>query len=307
MRMIERMTCAGVLVLLALCGGYANAAEIGEKFSLTHDKLEREYYLYTPPGDGKQPRPLVVVLHGGAGNPQNAAETTGFSELAAKEGFLVAYPAGVGHVPTWNAGRCCGYAERRNIDDVGFIEKMIADIKSRRNIDAGRVYATGMSNGAMMAYRLACELSSTFAAIAPVSGAMKVFDCKPDSRLSLIIFHALDDQQVLYKGGKPEKGMRAAASHKPESDASVADAMQFWLKANYCRKFPGMEDFGEVARVTYFCAEDRHVVLNTLDTGGHSWPGGKKGWAGADEPTKSINATEEIWRFFRQHPPTELF
>jgi polyhydroxybutyrate depolymerase len=296
-----------LVVLFCLLPLSAQAAELGEHFTLEHDKIAREYFLFTPKGDSKKARPLVVVLHGGAGSPQNIAETTGFSELAAKKGFMVAYPLGLGHVPTWNAGRCCGYAERRNVDDVGFIEKMIADIKSRRNVDTGRVYATGLSNGAMMAYRLACELSSTFAAIAPVAGAMNVFSCEPNGRPSVIIFHALDDKHVLYKGGVPQKGIRAAASHKPEPDASVADAMQFWLKTDYCRKFPGVEDLGEVARVTYFCAEDRHVMLNTLDTGGHSWPGGKKGWAGADEPNKNVKATEEIWQFFTQHPPTELF
>lgn len=298
-------------VLVAVCvawvGFAAHAAEIGEKFTLTHDKQEREYHLFVPAGDTKKERPLVVVLHGGGGNPQNVADTTGFSELAAKEGFLVAYPAGMGRIPTWNAGKCCGYAQRRNIDDVGFIEKMVAEIKTKHAIDSTRVYATGMSNGGMMSYRLGCELSSLFAAIAPVAGAMNVFSCQPDGRPSVFAVHALDDKHVLYNGGVSQQGVRAMAGKKPESDASVGEAMQFWTKANYCRKFPGTENLGEVTRVRYYCAEGRHVVMNTVSGGGHSWPGGKKPREAADTPTKHFDATGEIWKFFRQHPPTELF
>lgn len=297
--------------VLTFCVSLAHAEEtsasLGTRFNLTHDKLERAYHLFTPPGDEKKPRPLVIVLHDSGGSPQNIADVTGFSALAEKQGFLVAYPLGSGHVPTWNAGRCCGYASRQNVDDVGFIEKMVADIRTKRNIDNTRIYATGFSNGGMMAYRLACELSNRFAAVAPVAGAMNVFKCEPPSRLSLTVFHALDDKQLPYKGGLPEKGVRSIVGRTLDPDASVGDAMKFWLKHNYCRNFPGIEDMGDVSRITYFCAEDRHVVLNTLKTGGHSWPGGKKIRESGDEPNKKINATEEIWRFFRNHPPREMF
>jgi polyhydroxybutyrate depolymerase len=284
----------------------ANAADIGEKFTLSHEELERVYYLYAPAPSDK-PRPLVIVLHGGGGSPQNIADTTGFSELAKEKDFMVAYPLGSGRFPTWNAGKCCGYAERKDIDDVGFIDKMIADIKTKVKVDNTRIYATGMSNGGMMAYRLACERANVFAAIAPVAGAMNTHRCEPNARPAVMVFHALDDRNVLYDGGIPEKGVRAMASQKPETDASVNEALGFWVKQNYCRSFPGQEDYGEVARLTYFCAEGREVVVNTLKTGGHSWPGGKKGREGADTPNDNVKATEEIWDFFFRHPPTELF
>lgn len=306
---------AAVRIGLVLCGlalPWGVQAEeahspIGERFTLTHEKLEREYHLYAPAGAAKAERPLVVVLHGGGGSPQDIADTTGFSELAAKEGFLVAYPLGLGRVPSWNAGKCCGYAARRDIDDAGFIEKMVRDIKARHKVDDTRVYATGLSNGGMMAYRLACELSTVFAAVAPVAGAMNTFSCKPDGRPSLFIIHALDDKHVQYSGGAPERGIRAAAGRKPVADASVQDAMRFWTKADYCRDFPAVEDLGEVAQVTYYCAEDRHVVLNTLDRGGHSWPGSTHDSASGDKPMDGFDATAAIWRFFRHHPPRELF
>ncbi|MCH2547746.1 MAG: alpha/beta hydrolase-fold protein, partial [Alphaproteobacteria bacterium] len=167
-----------ILAIIYLSAPIAYAAEnnspLGAHYKLEHDKRERSYYLFAPKGDAKTALPLVLVLHGGGGSPQNIANVTGFSELAAKEKFLVGYPAGTGRISTWNAGKCCGYAERLNVDDVGFIEKLIADVKTRRNVDASRIYVTGISNGGMMAYRLACEMGEVFAAFAPVAAAMNV-------------------------------------------------------------------------------------------------------------------------------------
>lgn len=273
----------------------AQAAEMGTRHTLTHKGAERAYHLYAPETKGEAPRPLVVVLHGWGDGPEQVAEQTGFSELAKKENFLVAYPEGSGHVPTWNAGTCCGYAERTQVDDVGFIQAMLKDIQKQVAVDITRIYATGMSNGAMMAYRLACELSGTFAAVAPVAGAMNTPACDAKGRPSLIIFHALDDKHVLYNGGMSEEGLRQRIGRSLAPDASVADAMRYWLKADYCREFPGHEEGGGYMKVTYFCAEDRNVVLYTLKQGGHVWP------------KKPVDATDEIWRFFRQHPPRELF
>lgn len=272
-------------------------AEAGERYMLKHDSVEREYYVYNPKKNNDRPRPLVVVLHGGGGGPRQVARSTGFSELADEQGFLVAYPKGLGHVPTWNAGKCCGYAERKEIDDVGFIDAMLKDIRERYAVQPERIFVTGMSNGGMMAYRLGCELSGTFAAIAPVAGAFNVdpAQCKPEGRPSVVIFHAIDDRHVRYEGGYSEEGVRARIGRSLAPDASIADAMRFWMKADYCRDFPGQEEMTGYRKVTYFCAEDRNVVLYTLDQGGHSWP---------KEP---LDATDEIWRFFRQHPPQEVF
>lgn len=294
------------LIFLAFMPALAQA-ETAAQHSVTVGKLKRGYTLVVPSKSSPAPRSLVVVLHGGGGSGENIARVTGFSKLAEKENFLVAYPEGTGRVPTWNAGKCCGYAQRMQVDDTGFIEAMIKDIKAKQPVDSQRIYATGMSNGGMMAYRLACDMGSVFAAVAPVAGAMNTFTCAPKGRPSLAIFHALDDKHVLFNGGMPETGLRETLSLKPNPDASVKDAMDFWLKQDYCRKFPGNEDKGDYTVVTYFCAEDRHVTLYMLDTGGHSWPGGQKGRPDADEPIKSLSATEEIWTFFKNHPPREVF
>lgn len=291
---------------------------LGPRQTVTVNKLERSYYLYVPKRESKVPRPLVIVLHGGGGNPAAIAGRTGFSAMAERENFLVAYPLGTGRLPSWNAGNCCGYALRTEIDDVAFIKQMVADIFKKTSVDTTRVYVTGFSNGGMMAYRLACDVPETFAAIGVVAGAMNTLSCKPKSNPSLVIFHARDDQNVLYNGGASKSGLRAAFG-KPEEDASVKQAMDFWLKANHCRAFPLESSDNDKATVNYFCAQKKDVRLYTLNNGGHSWPGGRdKPAAGAppiaeeedatpEELPSLVPATELIWEFFNSHPPREVF
>src|SRR4030042_1455717 len=108
--------------------------------------------------------PLVIVLHGGGGTAQSTAGMTGMNVKADSSGVIAVYPNGNGRVSdekllTWNAGNCCGYALDNNIDDVGFIRELIDKLEKKLAIDKARIYATGISNGGMMSYRLACELA----------------------------------------------------------------------------------------------------------------------------------------------------
>jgi polyhydroxybutyrate depolymerase len=133
-----------------------------KKFYLDVEGILRYYYLYIPPGIGDRVGvPLVILLHGAGGNPRTVRNLTGMNELAEQEGFIVAYPQGTGvkdRQLTWNAGQCCGFAYKNDIDDVAFIRELIAELSSQWDIDERRVYAAGISNGGMMTQRLACEL-----------------------------------------------------------------------------------------------------------------------------------------------------
>jgi polyhydroxybutyrate depolymerase len=130
---------------------------------------KREYYVHTPEGyTGKTPLPLVMVLHGAIQTPEGIERMSGMSAKADVQNFLVVYPKGTGQVDTWNAGACCGYAMKNKIDDVAFFRALIAKLETDYSVDPKRIYSTGISNGAMMSYRLACELSEQIAAIAPV-------------------------------------------------------------------------------------------------------------------------------------------
>ena len=124
--------------------------------------------MHLPPqaGDG-QPLPLVINFHGGGGEPLGHERYSGMDDLADEEGFIAVYPAGTSRfgdrLLTWNAGGCCGYAQEESVDDVGFVRALIDDLSTVTLIDRSRIYATGLSNGAMMAYRLAAEIPDQIA------------------------------------------------------------------------------------------------------------------------------------------------
>ena len=131
----------------------------------------RNYLVHPPKGyDGKSSLPLVLVLHGAIQGATNVERMSGMSAKADKENFLAVYPngtSGSGLAPTWNAGACCGYAQMNKVDDVGFLRALIDRLEHDYPIDPKRVFATGISNGGMMSYRLACEMADRIAAVAP--------------------------------------------------------------------------------------------------------------------------------------------
>ena len=264
----------------------------------------RTYLLYVPRTyDATHPVPLVIVLHGGGGNAKNAQRMTGFSEMAERRGFIVVYPNGTGHMEdrflTWNAGNCCGYASENGIDDVGFIRALIEKLESEYRIDLKAVYATGISNGAMLAYRLGCQLSDMIAAIAPVAGAMNLDECMPIQPVSVIAFHGTADRYVRYQGGWPA----AYFDRYERKDRPVSYAMDIWSKRDACEAVPQDMEKGRVRIKSWsFCVEGTGVSLYTIVGGGHAWPGSKAENMWGDSPdVGGISATEIIWDFFDRH------
>src|SRR5262249_30593385 len=137
-------------------------------------------------------------------------------------------PAGQG--VTWNAGNCCGYAQRQNVDDVAFVRALLDDLARVVKVDAKRGYATGMSNGGVMAYRLASELSDRIAAIAPVAGPMGSATCSPRRPVPVLHFHSTDDAFAPFQGGKGEKSLTQTDFY------SVEHSVRCWVKANSCNE-----------------------------------------------------------------------
>ncbi len=269
--------------------------------TLTFDGRTRAYTVHLPPAISDTPHALVIVLHGGGGNRNHVARMSGMSALADKENFIVVYPDGSGWLGdkglTWNAGNCCGYALDHNIDDVGFIRALIEKLARDYPIDAKRIYATGMSNGGMMAYRLACELSATLAAVAPVAGALNV-ECQPTAPIAVIAFHGTADQHVLFNGGAP----KVKADPHSREDKSVAYAMNFWAQHNQCASTPTHTERGNILHDTYTdCVHGTAVELYAIRGGGHAWPGGIRFLSG-DPPTNEISASKVMWDFFKTHP-----
>ena len=296
-----------ILALLALLLLPLLVQAADPKMQVEYAGLDRSYLLHLPDPLPNNPLPLVVVLHGGGGSAESAAKMTGFDAEADQGGFIVVYPEGTdrGHpllslfgkpgFLTWNAGSCCGYAQQNQVDDVGFIRAVVAQVIKDDGADPKRVYATGISNGGMMAYRLACEASDVFAGIAPVSAIQEVQDCKPAQAMSVFHIHGADDQNVPIGGGVGKK------AHEKEVRAPVQESIDFWVKQDGCSVTVHSKE-SDVDMTNYGgCKDGSEVAYFVILDGGHAWPGGQRIANFLDEPSTALNATSEIWRFLKEH------
>jgi polyhydroxybutyrate depolymerase len=270
--------------------------------------IDRSYLHYLPTGYSKDRSwPLVLVLHGGGANGENAMRMADMEPLADREGFILLYPDGTGRpgdrVFTWNAGRCCAYALETNADDSGFLAALIDHFIAEHGADPRRVYVAGLSNGAMMAHRVAAEHSDRIAAIAPVAGGFNVDGvADPQHPVSVIAFHGLLDRHAPYAGGTGEKSLFKRV------DRPVREGMELWARWNGCLTDPDREDQAAWTRESWVNGRGgSEVVLYTLKDQAHVWPGGRPGlrYGNADEPGPEPRATELIWEFFKAHPQLE--
>jgi polyhydroxybutyrate depolymerase len=247
--------------------------------------------VYVPArADAIGPLPVVVVLHGHGGTARQAMRVSRMNELAEARGFLAVYPEGSSWMGTpwrsWNAGACCGYAMERQVDDIGFLRELLADLAQAYPVDPARVYLAGISNGAMLAYRAGCELADRIAAIAPIAGTLDRTTCRPSGPVSVIIFHGADDAHVPYAGGRGRHG---------RMDPPVAEAVRFWVERNGCEAAARRPARGAVIEEDYSgCAHNTGVKLYTVQGGGHRWFDRRRG-----DP---LSATELMWEFFSRHP-----
>ncbi|MGE5280019.1 MAG: alpha/beta hydrolase family esterase [Deltaproteobacteria bacterium] len=300
----------GILLVVALLavGGTCRAQDVSapsasQLCALEHDGHRRSYLLYVPARlEAGGPAALVVALHWEGANAPMMEELTGLSRLADRKGFIVAYPYGSGMFAdrylTWNAGVCCGFAWENDIDDVGFIKQLVAEVAARYPVDPNRVYVAGISNGGMLAYRLACEWSEGIAAIAVVAGALDT-PCLPRAPVSVIAFHGTADRRVPYEGGRPEINYDACE----REDASVAASLEAWVRRDQCPDKPWRTGNKRFDRVLWGpCLDGTEVVLYAIKGGGHTWPGGAPVRYLLDDPGDALVATPLIWEFFEKHP-----
>jgi polyhydroxybutyrate depolymerase len=260
--------------------------------TITVDGREREYRLYVPNSLSGAPAPLVVGLHGGFGNAAQFARTARFDQQAAAGGFIAAYPQGLGVIPTWNGGRCCGFAAREDIDDVAFIEAMIDDIAAHHAIDSDQVYATGHSNGAIMSLRLACE-SDRFRAVAPVAGSLEISSCNPAHPVSILVIHGDADENHPLEGGRGDESISKVGF------TSVADSMDILAPAMGCSLATDEQVDGPLTTTDWLGCPDGTVVrLIVVADASHAWPGGVRGIIFSAEPSPDLDATPAVWDFF---------
>jgi polyhydroxybutyrate depolymerase len=305
-------------------------------FSLFHGGLRRSYTVHLPPGYRRRtPLPVIIAFHGGGGTAEGTVSYYALNGKADSENFIVVYPQGTGKkilgkvFGSWNGGRCCPPASRNNVDDVGFVAQMLDELSNRFSVDPKRIYAVGFSNGALMCYRLACELSDRIAAIA-VGGAVDAFDgCAPKRPVPVLHFHGTLDKCGFYNGGicggcfadyLVRMGLPADRRPSQWVCRSVPAFMEEWSRRNGCRgEKKVVYRKGQATCISYgTCRNNAEVVLCTLAGGGHTWPGGNNeiraceknensyacsAWKeGVGESSRDLDADTMLWEFFKAHP-----
>jgi polyhydroxybutyrate depolymerase len=271
---------------------------------------DRTYRVHVPPRvTGKVP--LVVALHGGSWDGAKMESVSELDATADRHGFIVVYPDSIPSARPverqWADGRGTTKASLEGVDDVAFISALIDKLSKEHAIDPARIYATGISNGGFMSFRLACELSDRIAAIAPVAATMPVDAapaCKPTRPLAVFAIHGTEDPLVPFAGGEVQGGSGGKI-------LSVADTMKLWATIDGCDPKPVTSEVPDRAprdgmrthRDVYtHCKTGTDLVLYTVEGGGHTWPGG-----GFMDPkfvgktTRDFDASEAIWTFLSAH------
>ena len=259
---------SGIFIFIALICPVVDVAAHGQSsiHTVESDGIERTYRIYRPPVPSSTRLPVMIVLHGGLGNAEHIEKSSGMNLVADTGPFIVAYPNGTpGRLSimknrrTWNAGDCCGIATRRSINDVKFIQKMIEDIASQYNIDRTRIYVTGMSNGAMMAYRLACEIPELIAAIIPVSGTLTFNSCEKGKDVPVMHIHGELDENIPYSGGSGRESV-SGVTHR-----LIPETVRLMTAPRQSRP-PKITSYDNRTITSYVSAEGAPFVLVLLKT-----------------------------------------
>jgi len=298
-----RRASFGLVVLvfgLAACSGlsatakptHGQSASAVQRGSLDIDGRQRTYRLFRPTSLSSGARaPLVVVLHGATMTADGVAGVSHFDDQARTAGFIVVYPEGIGE--SWNAGACCGEARVEGVDDVKFIDRLIERFKTAMPIDGSRVFVVGLSNGGMMAYRLACELSQSITAIASVAGTTAVATCHPTRPVSVLEIHGTRDELVPYAGGTVDLRPRFPDVF---TSAPVTSVIEQWVVLDGCTGSPILATSGITKTSTWSNCQNRAMVaLGSVEGGTHTYFGSSQ-----IDPSygSTPDATQTAWNFF---------
>ena len=252
-----------------------------------HDGLKRTALVHIPASvDIGVPTPLVLNFHGFTSNSLQQSQFSAMNPKADAEGFIVAYPQGIDS--SWNAGACCGNAMTQQIDDVGFVRKLVAALEVQLCVDDRRIYATGMSNGGFMSHRLACEVADIFAAVAPVSAVNGTEPCDPGRPVPVMMFNGTADILVAYNGGG-------------NFNKSAPATFEEWADRDGCSdgSMPGKTAGNASCESHEVCDAGVAVAFCTFEGMGHCWPGQAACPFGA--ASTDLSANDEMWDFFSKY------
>lgn len=295
-----------LLVALSLFGGSAMVAQAGE---IMHGDRVRSFILDVPQGL-PTPAPTVFVLHGGGGTAERIRRATRMHETGAREGFVTVYPQGLAN--QWNDARSSPVVVSKQggsgADDVGFMRALLAHLISTGVTDPERVHVTGLSNGGMMTFRLACEAADVFAAFVPVIANLPEpaeHDCRPSRPIPMMVMNGTADRLILWEGG-PVAGMFPGDRGRT---LSTARTMAVFAALNGCAgdslARTGKSSTGPVVMLTVHsysgCTDDVDLRLYAFVGMGHRWPGGNLLPAAFEDlmgpAPRGFPVQDEIWSF----------
>ncbi len=300
------LSLALLLVTLFAPDGFAQLT----RHTLIHQGLTREYFVRLPSAyDGQRELPLIIAMHGGGGSARRFEAVTSdtLKSAADGKGIILVYPQGAGRA--WSDGRQGRSFRGVNVNDVGFISRMLDDLKSEYRIDSSRVYATGISNGGFMAIYLAIQLSDRIAAVAPVTANVprNLTNQRPANPVSVCFINGTSDPLVPYNGGEMIIRGKNRGYLLP-----TEDSVEFFAQFNGCSLQPQVRHFPDVNRnddstvEEFFYAGGRdgsEVILLRINEGGHTWPGGRQYFSKQRIGTvnRDFEASTYIINFFLRH------
>ena len=289
------------------CGAAAAAPVSLERRTIA--ALDRWYLLTVPAAhDGSAPLPLVLDFHGLSEGAEVHTRTSGLSPYAEAHDFIAVFPNGTGNPVHWDVN-----LDPTANEDLVYINALLDQLEAELCVDTSRVYATGLSNGALMSSAIACSISERFAAVAPVAGINAPDGCAPARPMPVLAFHGTEDPILLFNGGVGSRlgsvlgGGTPDTTPLPEADLNgegyPANAAA-WAARNGCAKAStDTKPTPTVIERTWDCPEGAVVVFDILVGGGHSWPGSEfmESIGAIVGPTDmSIDGTDRIWRFFQR-------
>jgi polyhydroxybutyrate depolymerase len=269
--------------------------------------LTRQYKVHVPPGyTSGAAVPALFCLHGLGQTAVMFCTDDGVAWPAKsdQEGFVLIMPNG--YQNSWNGGTCCGGAASMALDDVALVRAIFAEVGKHVNIDLGRVYATGLSNGAYLSYRLACQASDLFTAVAPSAGAVgtaaigggtmatsDLTTCAPTNPISVLDIHGTSDPLIPYSTQAPS--LASITSSDSCSSTTTAAVVP-----------PSGGDTTCVTRSGCPTCPQIEVTGCSIDGGGHCWfgstdcgtGGGAIGKAVVGNDSNFMKNTDQIWSFF---------
>lgn len=285
----------------------ANAAD--QQGQLNVAGSERSFSVHVPSGEPPPAGfPVVLVFHGGGMQGEGMQRLTHMNELADARGFIAVYPNGIDR--HWNDGR---ETIKNPQDDVSFVSALIDQLERTDQVDRGRIYATGISNGALFAERLGCDLSLRIAAIAPVAGTLPTrtaAQCRPDKPVAVLQIDGTADPIMPFDGGDVSD---LGGVGEGGEVLSVAQTAALWAQHNGCGARGAPQPLTSIARLDPTrivgmqysgCPSTGRVSVLEVVNGGHAWPGGPQfarprviGYA-----SRQIDASAAISDFFLSLP-----